>query len=271
MSVQSPGTSDSLTTSGALAAENIRDLLELTRSIHASLRAENPLHVIAGQIAARLGYEHVLLFTPDGAGGLRLRAASSEQYQQAAAQGLALSQDGDSLVSHAAMRRVSIVAGASHGLPGAGVTLALPLLEGDQLLGVMAIHSSTSEGFSPERMEALDMVAEHAAAALLHIQMLDDLRRRIDRLEHANHELQEANARHLAALERTQGTAARQQVVGEIAMQLQHAAQVQEVLETTVRALYNALDGYDISLQLVPPQSGVGDQTGVEGVEDNQS
>ncbi|MEJ2148421.1 MAG: hypothetical protein P8Z40_02965, partial [Chloroflexota bacterium] len=60
----------------------------------------------------------------------------------------------------------------------------------------------------------------------------------------------ELTIENLNLLERTRRTALREQLVNDVTAQLQRSLSVDQILETTVRTLQNALSDYDITLRL---------------------
>jgi GAF domain-containing protein len=70
----------------------------------------------------------------------------------------------------------------------------------------------------------------------------------------------ELTIENLNLLERTRRTALREQLVNDVTAQLQRSLSVDQILETTVRTLQNALSDYDIMLRLADTSADGGDE-----------
>jgi GAF domain-containing protein len=101
--------------------------------------------------------------------------------------------------------------------------IGVPIFVGDELIGFLSIDSATPDRYTADHAARLQVFANQAATAI-------------------------RNAR-------TYGTTRRQsELMGGVTSELQHATDVNEVMEATVRALDAALQGYDIRLRLTAPQ-----------------
>jgi len=112
----------------------------------------------------------------------------------------------------------------------------IPLSTGLVWLGALLLETSGGQTFDSNVVRLCRSVADQAAPAI-------DLQ---------------------LALQRAREAASREQVVSSIAAQLQHAAAVEDVLQTTARALRASLTDYEISVRLAPPPGKASDMGGSE-------
>jgi GAF domain-containing protein len=97
-----------------------------------------------------------------------------------------------------------------------------PVFVGDTLLGFISLDSATPGLYTEEHSALLQTFADQAAIAIQNAQRYEETQRRIQ------HE----------------------QMVGEIAAELQHAHTIEAVLETAARSLQQTLGNYDVAVRL---------------------
>lgn len=135
-------------------------------------------------IHKQLGYHHVYVYQPDETNRyLILRAAAGTTARTVMASGQRLPIGGRSLPGQvtAPGRRQARIAEArgddaayfgDTALPGARAEMALPLLVGDRLLGVLDFQSMHFEAFSPEDLVMMTALADQAAVTLDNARLL---------------------------------------------------------------------------------------------------
>jgi GAF domain-containing protein len=127
-------------------------------------------------IHAYLGYHHVYVYQPDKSGQyLVASAAAGTTARSVMRRGHRLEIGAHSLVGRAAAEHRPQIAQArgedaiffeDTALPGARAEIALPLLIGDQLLGVLDLQSIHFEAFSDQDLIVMTSLADHAAVTL---------------------------------------------------------------------------------------------------------
>jgi GAF domain-containing protein len=103
-----------------------------------------------------------------------------------------------------------------------GSYIGAPIYIEDQLLGFLSVDSKMRDFYTEEHATLLQAFADQAALAIQNSQRYQETRIRVQREE----------------------------VIGNIAAQLQRANTVEDVLETAARTLQQALGNYDVALRL---------------------
>ena len=166
---------------GARVSRSITSILDLDALLHATVDA------ICDEFG--LYYAGVFLLeeadSQDEAGGrwLVLRAGRGEAGAALVAEGYKLSLGGDSLVGIAAAQRKPLIAPAitemlpldDSRLPGARSEIALPLVVGNRILGVLTVQSTAEAAFGDDDVAALQAMADQLAVAIHNACLLKDL------------------------------------------------------------------------------------------------
>lgn len=82
------------------------------------------------------------------------------------------------------------VARRSHLLSAANYAVAVPIVQQDNLLGVLDVQSTGQVAFSQNELQALKLLAEQVSSALAHTRAINDLRRNLIEQTNANQRLQ---------------------------------------------------------------------------------
>jgi GAF domain-containing protein len=172
---------------------------------HELAQISDPTKMLASLVELiheQLGYHHVYVYQPDETNRyLILRAAAGTTARTVMASGQRLPISGRSLPGQvtAPGRRQARIAEARDddaayfgdtALPGARAEMALPLLVGDRLLGVLDFQSIHFEAFSPEDLAMMTALADQAAVTL-------DNARLLQRTEAALAELEKTQRQYL--------------------------------------------------------------------------
>jgi len=88
------------------------------------------------------------------------------------------------------------------GLANAESQIAIPLLIGDELIGVFSIESPVKQSFDAHQQELVAIVANQIASAIRNAQLFDERRRAAEALQAANATLEARVAERTAALQR---------------------------------------------------------------------
>lgn len=171
----------------------------ISRTLSAILDSTELLSQATTLIHERLGFAGVGIFLQDEAPStaqtgaarwLALRAGVGERVAEHLEANLRLPLAGSSLVAMSAVRReaqlgteVSVPLIAQIAGDGHIAELALPLLRGEQTLGVLCIQSTTPEGFGEDDIAVLQTVADQLANALEIARLLADADRNVRQLE----------------------------------------------------------------------------------------
>jgi phosphoserine phosphatase RsbU/P len=165
--VDSPST---VKTQPPLPGEILADLLPVVREINAVLDADALLPAIAKQLRRIVSYEILDIFLP-GPDGL-LYPALVEGYDKHEAWRFKV-RPGDGIVGAAAQgRRPIFVPDVTKDpryisfFPGVVAELAMPLLRGDRLVGVLNIEGADVDAFTSDAIAALGVLASHLAVAI---------------------------------------------------------------------------------------------------------
>jgi GAF domain-containing protein len=156
--------------------------VQVTRELMQQFDVESLLAQAVQLISRHFDFPHVALFLPDKTGvWLVLRAASSPAGRKLVAKGYRLKLSGESTLGHAFETRQSHIArlnaetvdadpDAAHlaqpGLPAAQSAALLPLVIGDEALGILDIHSAEESTFDQDNLRVLEGLAWQMAIAL---------------------------------------------------------------------------------------------------------
>jgi len=157
------------------------DLLELVREINAVLDPEELLPTIARLIRRVVDYRVLDIFLPQDDGALR--PVHVEGYPLDAAGVRASVRPGEGIVGLAAQERqaffVPDVASDPRYRPvvsGVGAAIAVPLVHGDRLVGVLNVEARDAVAFGDGRWETLCQLASHMAVAVGNAKVYRELR-----------------------------------------------------------------------------------------------
>ena len=157
---------------------------QMGRVIAAETNLERLLDLAIGLIRDRLGYYHVQIFMVDDLKqNAVLRASTGEAGRQLLALGHRLPVGSRSVVGQAAGRGEPVLASDTRYadywrpnplLPDTRAELAIPLLSGDQLIGVLDIQSTEPETFSEDTIAVLQTLADQLAVAIRNAQLFGE-------------------------------------------------------------------------------------------------
>jgi GAF domain-containing protein len=160
-----------------------------------SLRSlDELLQEVPRLVSQRFGYDHVGVFLLDASGeNALLKAASSPAGERMLARGYKLPVGGKSAVGAAAQARQPLAVSdagqealffQAPELPEIHSELALPLVVGDKLLGVLDVQSAARGAFPPVDVAVLKLIADQVAVAIENARLfgenesaLEDIRR----------------------------------------------------------------------------------------------
>jgi GAF domain-containing protein len=173
--------------------EKQHQVAQISREIARSATPADVLTRLVELIHGRLGYHHVYAYQPDETGQyLFLRAAAGTNAPRLLAEGQRLHIGRSSIVGQAAVERQARRAQAqgeniayfdNTALPGARAEMALPLLVGDRLLGVIDLQSIHLEAFSNEDLVILTTLADQVAVTLDNLRLLQETGSALSELE----------------------------------------------------------------------------------------
>ncbi len=175
-------------------SEQSQAIAEFTRSLAALQDLGQLLDSAVTLIAERLHYYDVAIFLlDDSEGWVILKAASSAGGKRMLAQGYKLRIGSPEAIGQAAATARPQVA-VNEGdaalnfqlpeLPAAQSELALPLLSGGKLIGVLDIRCDQIVRFAGEDIQVLDILAGDLAAMITNTRLLQETRQALERLEH---------------------------------------------------------------------------------------
>jgi len=162
-------------------SRQLQTAAEVGHAIAAIREINELLATITRLVSDHFGYYHIGIFLLDEVREYAvLKAASSPGGQLLLARGYHLKVDETSIVGYvAAQREPRIVLDIENdpvfsnnpALPDTRSEMALPLIVGDQLLGVLDVHSVTQSAFSQNSVEALQVLADQVAIAVYNAQL----------------------------------------------------------------------------------------------------
>ncbi len=153
-------------------------------------------------ISQRYGFYHVGIFIANEAGDEAvLRAAytqNSDAGQKLLAQHYTVSAHSENIVgltlASAHMHTEQYHSG-EHSLPGLSATrgeIAIPLKHGEEILGVLDIHSKTTDTFTPEDITALQAVADLLAIAITNTRLFQETQNALEAARRAYDQISQA-------------------------------------------------------------------------------
>jgi phosphoserine phosphatase RsbU/P len=164
----------------APAGQLLAELLPIVAEISAVLDPEALFPAIARQLRRIVDYRILDIFLPEADG--TLVPAFVEGYDRALARGMRL-RPGEGIVGTAAQRREPLfVPDVSQDpryvafFPGVRAELAIPLVHGDTLVGVLNVEGPEAEAFHPEARTALLVLAGHLAVAIVNATLYRETR-----------------------------------------------------------------------------------------------
>jgi len=177
------------------ATRQARSLYEIAHSLTTSLDLDEVLRLICERIMELLGTTHAqVVLWDDASQTLRLGAARGTEVDLVKEQTFRLGEGVNGIVAQT--RRPLIVndyQAFPHRIPEFTKLVAnigVPLLYQDRLLGVLASHTTRAGYvFSEEHLGLLTSLAVHAAIAIEHAGLFEQLRQSVTRLEQAQDEL----------------------------------------------------------------------------------
>jgi nitrate/nitrite-specific signal transduction histidine kinase len=215
--------------------KQIRIASEVARAVISIPNLDELLRQAVKLIKNRFGYDHVSIFLIDREGdNAVLRESSSEEKEALKTVGYKLKIGSPSMVGMVTESNEPIIlSGAGNEpditmdelLPGARSEVAIPLQVAGNSLGALAIQSYARDAFKTEDIEVLQTLADQLSAAI-------------------------ENAR-LAQV--STNAAERARLVSEITSQISGLMDPGHVLQTTAKALHNALGEAEIIIDLVSP------------------
>ncbi|GAB4527119.1 MAG: hypothetical protein Fur0018_12630 [Anaerolineales bacterium] len=173
----------------------LQGILQVSRTLTAQDTTEQLLMDVTERIQKYFGYYHVGIYLLDAEGEyVVLRAASSEGGQRLIAAGHQLKVGSEGIIGFVAKTgrpRIALDIGADPffislpELPDTRSEVALPLMSGGQLLGVLDIESEHPKAFSDDDISALQLLADQVAATLENARLSDESREALRRAEEA--------------------------------------------------------------------------------------
>jgi GAF domain-containing protein len=159
------------------AGQIIRDVAQITDPDIMLARLVELIH-------DRLGYHHIYVFLPDQSNQyLTINAAAGTTARSILESDYRLRIGGNSLAGRVAAQHRPTIAGSQGddsvylgdpALPGARAELAVPLVAGERLLGVLDLQSIQFEAFSEEDLVVMTTLGTQLAVALDHCRLLNE-------------------------------------------------------------------------------------------------
>ena len=157
-------------------------------------------------IVERFGYYYTSVFLADEAQQFAALSEASGTSQLAqVSKGYRLERGSNSIIGWVMEKRQPYVAGDVHkderylqvdGLPDTRSEVALPIVMGDKLFGVLDIQHTISDAFDPETVSILQTIANHIASALQNSRLLENTQnglREMSSLYQASHKLAQSS------------------------------------------------------------------------------
>ncbi|MGC9521070.1 MAG: GAF domain-containing protein [Anaerolineae bacterium] len=173
-------------------AEQFRAIAELSQAAVSIQNQEELLRTAARLISERLGFYHVGIFLLDTQGEWAvLRAASSEGGQRMLARGHRLRIGAQGIVGYVAERGIPRFAHDvgedavwfnNPDLPDTKSEIALPLIIGDCVIGVLDIQTQEPAAFDDDDLGTFRVLADGIAVAIENARLLEQTRVTMDRL-----------------------------------------------------------------------------------------
>lgn len=172
--------------------------VQITREITQVTDGSPTLTRLVDLIHNRLGYHHIYLYQPDEANRyLVVKAAAGTTARTVMEAGRRLRMGGRSLAGQAAVERRPRIAEArgddaiffgDTALPGARSEMALPLLAGERLVGVLTLQSIHYEAFSDEDLGMMTSLADQVAVALDNARLRQEAETALAEVEDSEHQ-----------------------------------------------------------------------------------
>ncbi|MCM2258165.1 MAG: GAF domain-containing protein [Vicinamibacteria bacterium] len=154
----------------ALPSSLLSEVLEIAAEINRVLDPQALLPTIAQHVRRLVDYKILDIFLPEPDGSLR--PAFVDGYAPEAARAFRL-RPGQGIVGAAAQRRETVfVADVTHDpryvslFPGVKAELAIPLISGDRLIGVLNVEGPDAAAFTEQARTLLQVLATHLAIAI---------------------------------------------------------------------------------------------------------
>ncbi|HSM07996.1 MAG TPA: sensor domain-containing diguanylate cyclase [Gemmatimonadota bacterium] len=165
-------------------------LYESTRAIGIRPSLDDLLHEVLSQAERLIGFEHAALMLFEEATGT-LRVARLRGYGDRSDDLMrSVLSSGEGLSGWAVQHRRSVRVGDVRvdpryraGLPEARSNMAVPLIVGRQVAGVINVESERKDAFTEEHEKMLTVLGAQAALAIIAFRTQDDLRARVAQLE----------------------------------------------------------------------------------------
>lgn len=167
-------------------AEQLRAIAQIGEAANAMLGAEDLLARLVEMVRDRLAFYHVQIFRIDENGqDAVLVASTGEAGQQLLARGHRLPVGSRSVIGQVTQRGEVVYAldtsnnpvhRANEFLPASRSELALPLFDGEQLIGALDIQSTRPNAFTQSDIETLQVVASLVSSAVRNQQAVAELR-----------------------------------------------------------------------------------------------
>lgn len=186
----------------------IRTAAEITQFTIAATSPGELLRSIVELIVERFGYYYTSVFLVDEAQQVAvLSEASGVSKLAQVSEGYRIERGSHSIVGWVMEKRQPYVASdvrqdelylQVESLPDTSSEVALPIVMGDKLFGVLDIQHTSSDAFDPETVSILQTISNHIASALQNSRLLENTQnglREMSSLYQASHKLAQASTR----------------------------------------------------------------------------
>ncbi len=180
-------------------ATQIQAVSEVGRAVAAVRHLDRLLDRVVHLISEWFGFYHAGIFLMDEEGRwAELRAASSPGGQQMLARGHRLAAGDTSIVGWVAQHRqprIALDVGEdavwfdNPDLPQTRSEMALPLIAGGELLGVLDVQSTEAGAFSEEDVEVLQLLADQVAISIVNARLFVRMQEALQEVETLNRQL----------------------------------------------------------------------------------
>jgi GAF domain-containing protein len=167
-------------------AAQLAAISEVSRAITQLQNINDLLPAVTELISQRFGFYHVGIYLLDeNRKNAVLRAASSEDGKRMMERGHRLPVGQTSIVGYVAAQgesRISLASGTdafyseNPDLPSTKSEMALPLLAGQQVIGVLDIHSELPSAFRPQDVRIMSTLADQVAIAIENVRLFSETR-----------------------------------------------------------------------------------------------
>jgi GAF domain-containing protein len=166
--------------------KKLRAVAEITRAAAALRSFDDLLSVITGTISQQLGYDHVAIFLLDEekqyallrSSHPMLAAPQAEEYRLPVGQLGVVSTVAQTGQPRTALNLREPTSSVDSAGPGQRRSqLALPLKSGDEVFGVLDIHSTVPDGFSADDLSTLSILADQVGIALQNALLFEESQR----------------------------------------------------------------------------------------------